>query len=172
MQHTWLDGVGRCIPSSPLENIQDKTTSGVACHYRPWEAYTVGWCRAWHSIIALGKHTIRLCRLWKAIIASWKNTRSDNVQCRMTSSPLGSTHSRTHWAWYTIITLGQHTRSDDVERGMPLYTLESIHDRTTSSEVCYYCPLTKHTIGRRCALYARKALRQHTRSDDVGRGIT
>ncbi|TMW81743.1 hypothetical protein EJD97_008050 [Solanum chilense] len=68
-------------PSSPLDNIHDRTTSGVACYHfpwtthtvgrhlawqcyhRPWAAYTIGRRRALNSIIALWiTHIVRPCR--------------------------------------------------------------------------------------------------------------
>ena len=54
---TQLDGVGRGMPSSPLDDKHGRMTSGVACHHRLWAAQTVERRRAWHAIIAFGKHT-------------------------------------------------------------------------------------------------------------------
>ena len=70
-QHTRLNDVGRCIPSSPWGSTHGRTTSSVACHHRLWTAQMVGCRRAWHAIIALGQHT-----------------RSDDVRRCMPSSPL------------------------------------------------------------------------------------
>ena len=56
-QHRPSDGVGRCMPSSPLASTHRRTTSGVACHHRLWAAQTVGRRRAWHATTALGQHT-------------------------------------------------------------------------------------------------------------------
>ena len=93
-QHTRSNDVGRGLPSLPLGSSHGRTTSGVACHHRPWTTHTVGRRRAWNDIIALGQHT-----------------RSDYVGRGMTSPPLDSTHSRTTsgvafhhrlWAAHTV----------------------------------------------------------------------
>ena len=111
-QHTWLNDVGRCMSSSPLASTHSQTALGVACHHRLWEAHTVERRRAWHAIIAFGKHT-----------------QSNDVGRGMTSPPLGSKHDRPtsgvtchhrHWtahsverhrAWHEITALGHHTQS-------------------------------------------------------------
>ena len=144
----------------------------MACHHSPWAAQTVGRRRAWHAIFSLGQHT-----------------RSNDVGLGMSSSPLGSTHSRTTsgvtchhrlWeahrvkqcrAWHAIISLGQHTWSDGVERGMPSSLLCSTHGRTTSGVACHHRLRVAHTIERRRAWHAITAFGQHTRSNDVGRGM-
>ena len=56
-QHTQSHDVGCGMPSSLLGTIHGWTTSGVACHHRSWEPYTVRCLRVSHAIIALGKHT-------------------------------------------------------------------------------------------------------------------
>ena len=152
--HTWSNNVGRGMQSSPLGSTDSRTTSGVACHHRPWTANMVERRWAWHAIIAFGQHR-----------------QSNGVGRGMPSSPLGSTDGRTAsgnachqrpWtaqtigrrrAWHAIIALGQHTRSDDVGRGMPLSPLDSIDG------------------SRRRAWHSIIALGQHTWSDDIGRGI-
>ena len=142
--------VGHGMPSSPLGSIDGRTTSdvafhhrlwtsshsktasGVACHNRPWTANTIEPRRAWHAIIAFGQHT-----------------RSNNVECGITSPPFDSTHSRTtsgvvchhrlrvaqtvkrHRAWHAIILLGRQTQLNKVERGMPSPPLDNIHGRMT-----------------------------------------
>ena len=68
--HTWLDNVGRSMPSSPLDSTHDRTTSGVACNHRLWVAQMVERRRAWQDITALGLHT-----------------RSDNVKRDMPLPP-------------------------------------------------------------------------------------
>ena len=84
-----------CMLSSHLDGTHGRMTSGVACLNVPWAAHTVGRRRAWHSIIALGRHT-----------------RSNDVGHAITSSPSGSTHCwmmsgvachHCHWKTYTII---------------------------------------------------------------------
>ena len=54
---------------------------------------------------------------------------------------------------------------------MPSLLLESIHSRTKSSVASYYRPCIEHTIKCCWAWHACIALRQPTRSDNVGRGM-
>ena len=109
-----------CMLSSPLDCTHGQITSGVACSNVPWAAHTVRKCRAWHDIIALGKHT-----------------QSEGVDHEMPSSPLDNTHGRIifgvaylHRLWisHTIrrrqalndrMGLGQHKQPDYVGLHMP-----------------------------------------------------
>ena len=77
-QHTRSDIFERGMPSSPLGSTYGRTTSDVAYRHRHWEAHTVDRRRAWHAIIAFGKHR-----------------RPNDVERGMPLSPLGSTHGRT-----------------------------------------------------------------------------
>ena len=86
----------------------------------------------------------------------------------MPSSPLGSTHGRR----YDITAFGQHTRSNDVGRGMPSSPFGSTNGRTTSGVACHHSPWMANTVGRRQVLHAITAFGNHTRSNDVGRGMT
>ena len=142
------------MPSSPLGSTHDRTTSGVAYHHRPWIAYMVRRRRAWHAIFTLDKiygrtfsgvefhhipwttHTVERRRAWHAIISFGHHTQSNDVECGIPLSPLGSTHGRTtsvmacHYsfkaaqtvercqAWHDITALGLYACSDDVGRGM------------------------------------------------------
>ena len=108
----------------------------------------------------------------------------------MTSPPLDRTHFRTTsgvachhrlWtahmvercrAWHAIIAFRLHIRSDDIVRGMTSSPLGSTHGRTTSGVACHHRLWTAHTVERRRAWHAIIAFGQHTRSKDVGRGIT
>ena len=111
-------------------------------------------CWAWHAITALGLHA-----------------RSNVVGHGMTSTPLGSTHGRNtsgvschHRLW------AAHT----VERRRAwhaIITLGSTHGRATSGVACHHRPWAAHTVGRRRTWHAIIASWQHTRSNDVGRGI-
>ena len=74
--------------------------------------------------------------------------------------------------WHDIIALGQHTRSNDVGRGMLSPPLGSTHGRTTSGVALHHCSWTTHTVELRRAWHAILAFGQHTRSNDVGHGIT
>ena len=49
--------VGRSMPSSSLSSTHGRTTSGVASHHRLCTTLTIERRRAWHAIIAFGKHT-------------------------------------------------------------------------------------------------------------------
>ena len=107
----------------------------------------------------------------------------------MSSLPLGSTHGRTTsgvashhrlWAahlvkrrraWHDITALGQHTQSDYVRRGMTSPPLYSTHGRTTSGVACHHRFWAAHTVERRRAWHVLIAFGQHTRSNDVGRGM-
>ena len=118
--HKRSNDVGRGMLSSPLGSTNGRTTSGVACHHRLWEAQMVEPRRAWHANITFGQHT-----------------RFNEFGLGMPASPLGNTHGRTTsgvacnhclWAthmverrraWHAIITFGQHKQSNGVGRGMP-----------------------------------------------------
>ena len=73
-------------------------------------------------------------------------------------------------AWTAKYAFGQHTRSNDVGRGMPSSPLGSTHGRATSGVACHH-RLWAHTVERRLAWHAIFAFLQHTRSNDVGRGM-
>ena len=107
----------------------------------------------------------------------------------MLSPPLDNTHGRTtsgvachhhlsavqtverHRAWHAIIALRLQTRSNDVRRGMPSSLLGSIEGRTASGISCHYRLWPAHTVERRRAWHAIIAFGQHTRSNDVRRGM-
>ena len=162
------------MPSYPLDGKHGQTTSGVTCHHRLWTGHTVERRQAWHAIIAFGKLT-----------------RSNDVgRGMMTSPPLDSTHGRMMlgvtcqhrlWTadtverrrvWNYIIAFGQHTRSNDMWSGMPLLPLGSTNGRTSSGMACHHRLWAAHTVGRRRAWHDITVLRQHTRSNDVGPGMT
>ena len=54
---------------------------------------------------------------------------------------------------------------------MPSFPLGNINGPTTSGVTCYHLPLKEYTIGRCPAPHIIIALRHHTRSKDVGRGM-
>ena len=138
------------MTSSPLENTHCRTTStwhaimptyythvqttsGVARHHLPFEAYMVG-----------------LHEVWQAIITIRKNTWSNDIRRGMPSSPLDKIHNRTtsvvachhlHWiahkverhqAWHVIIYLGKNTRYDGVGCGMPSSPMDCTNGQTMS----------------------------------------
>ena len=113
-QHTRWEDVRRGMTSSPLDNIQDRSTSGVACNYSLWPI-----------------HIVRIRRVW------------------MPSSLLDNIH-RVEWcrAWHAIIALGQHTRSDNLGRGMLLSLLDTIHGRMMSGMECDHLLWTSYTVER------------------------
>ena len=161
------------MPSSPLGSTNGLTTSSVDCQHHLWAAHTVERRRAWHSIIALGRHT-----------------RSNDVRRDMPSPPLDSTHDRTKLGitchhrpctahtvgrrvvWHAITALEKHPRSNDVGRGMTSPPLDCTHGRTTSCLTLNHRLWAAHTIERRRAWHDITALLQHTRSNDVGLGMT
>uniref|UniRef100_A0A3Q7EXS9 Uncharacterized protein n=1 Tax=Solanum lycopersicum TaxID=4081 RepID=A0A3Q7EXS9_SOLLC len=113
-------------------------TSSVTCHHSPWTAHTVGQRRAWHIIIALGKHT------WSNVIGrrslplpldiTYGQTTSGDVTHGWTTSRMTCHYSPwiTHKvgrlrALHAIITLGQQTLLVDVGRDMPSLPLGSTH---------------------------------------------
>ena len=79
---------------------------------------------------------------------------------------------RRRQAWHNITALGQHTRLDYVRRGMKSPPLNSTHGRTTSGMAFHHRLWAAHTVGRRQAWHAITALVKHTRSNNVGRGMT
>ena len=142
------------MPSPPLESTHGRTTSGVACHHRLWEAHTIKRRLAGHAIIAHGRQT-----------------RSNDFWRDMPSPPLDSTHGRTTlgmacyhhlWAAQTIerhsagharIAHGRQTRSNNVW-----------HDMQS-------CLREAHTVERRRAWYNVTAFGHHTQSNVVGRDM-
>ena len=118
-------------------------------------AHTVGRCRAFHAIIALGWQT-------------WSN----DVGRGMPSSLLNGQHGRTTSGGIPSSHLGStHGRTtSSVACHHPLWT--SSHSRTALGVACHHCPLTDNAAERRQAWHAIIALGQHTRSNDVRRGIT
>ena len=55
-RQTRSNDAGQGMPSSPLGSTHGRTTSGMACHHRLWEANMVLLRCAWHYITAIGKH--------------------------------------------------------------------------------------------------------------------
>ena len=96
-QHTQSKDVERGIQSSPLGSTDGRMTSGVACHYRLWNAHTVERRRACmpssplestHGRTTSGvachhrlweAHTVEQRRVWHAIIDVGHHTRSTKL---------------------------------------------------------------------------------------------
>ena len=165
--------VRRGMTSPPLDSTHGQTTFGVTYHHRLWTAHTVEQRRAWHAIITFGQHT-----------------RSNYVGRGMPSSPLSSTNGRTtsgvachhlllaahtierRRAWHAIIAHGRQTRSNDIRHDMTSPPLDSTHGRTTLGMAFHHRPWTGNMVERFRAWHAINAFGQHTRSDDVGRGMS
>ena len=107
-QHTRSNDVGRGMPSSPFGNTHCRTTSGVACNHRLWEAHTVERRQAWLAIIAFRlADTVGRRRAWHAIIVlNNKHGRTKSgVACH---HRLWAAHTIERLrAWYTIIAFGK-----------------------------------------------------------------
>ena len=160
------------MPSSPLNGIHDRTTSGVACHHRLWAAPTIGRRRAWHAIIAFGQHTQSNevgCGMPSSSFGSIDGSTASGVACNHRLWPAHTVERRQ--AWHAIIIFGQHTRLKNVGRGMPSSPLGSTYGRTTSGMACHHSPWTTNTIEQRRAWHDIIAFGQHTQSNDVGRGM-
>ena len=146
------------MTSSLLDSTHGHRKSGVTCHHCLWTAHTVGLGRqhrAWHDITAFGQHT-----------------HSGTTSGVAFHHRLWAAHMvKQLWAWHDITSFGQHTRSN-VGRSMPSPPLDSTHSQTMSGVACHHRPWTAHSVERHRAWHDITALGQHTRSNDVRRGIT
>ena len=129
------------------------STSGVACHHRPWTAHTVGNVVRGMTSPPLDSTHNRQRRAWHDITA------------------LDSTHDRQRRSWHDIIALRRQTWSNDVGHGMPSSPLGSTEGRTALGVACHHRLWPAHTVERRWAWHDLTVLGQHTRSDYVGRGL-
>ena len=111
------------------------------------------------TINSFRKHTMYNDIVWHSIIAIGKHTLSNEI-----GSGLDGTHGRMklslsrhhipwitytigrHRTWHVIITLGLRTQIDDVGRGMPSSLLESTHGRTISGFACYQPLDSTHSL--------------------------
>ena len=123
---------------------------------------------AWHDITAHGQHT-----------------RSDDVVRGMTSPPLDNTHDQTMsgvachhrlWTAHTVGNIGLGIRSPALDsthgrHGMTSPPLDSTNGQMTSGVACHRHLWTTHTVELRRAWHAIIVFGQHTRSNDVGRGM-
>ena len=160
------------MTSSPLDYTHSRRMSGVACHHRLWRAQTVGRRQAWHAITALGlADTVRRRQAWYATTAIRRQIQLNDIGLGMPSTPLDSTHGRTmsgvacHHRPWTANTVG------NVRRGMTSPPLDSTHGRMTSGVAYHHSPWRENTVGRRRAWNVIIAFGQHTRSNDVRRGM-
>ena len=147
------------MPSSPLENIHDRTTSGVTCHHQLLTTHTIIQHRVRYAIIALGLHT-------------W----SVNVRCGMPTWALGSINGRTmssvtchhppcaahtirfFRAWHARMVLRKHAQLDDIDRCMPSSPLGSTLFRMMSGVTFHHCPWATQMVERCRTLHAIIAL--------------
>ena len=74
--------------------------------------------------------------------------------------------------WLYITALGLHAWSDNVRRGMTSSPFDSTQHRMTSGESCHHHLWAAHTVERHRVWHAIIALRQHTRSNDIGHYMT
>ena len=128
--------------------------------------------RASHDITALRQHTRSATSGVDGHHRPWTAQTVDNVGHGITSPPLDNKHARQRRAWHGITSLGLHTRSNNVGRGMQSSPMGSTDNRTATGIACHHRPWTANTIEQRQAWHAIIALGQHTRSDDVGHGMT
>ena len=142
------------MTSSPLDNTHGRTMSGVPSHHRLWEAHTVERHRAWHAIIALGRQT---------------PSTTSGVACHHCLWAAETVERCL--AWHVIIALERQTGSNDVRRHIPSQPLDSIYGRTTPGVACHHLFWAADTVERRRAWHAIISFEQHTRSNDVGRGM-
>ena len=152
------------MPSPPLDSTHGRMTSGVACHHHLWAAHMVELRRAWHAIIAFGKHK-RSNNIGRVLptspLGSTHSRTTSGVACHnspwtahtvvnvghgMASPPLDNTHGQKCQAWHDIAAFRQHTRSHDVGRGMPSSPFSSTHGRTTSRVACHHSTWMANTI--------------------------
>ena len=138
--------VRRGMKSPPLDSTHSRTTSEMACHHRLRAAFTVKRRRAWHDITAFVQQT-----------------RSNDVECGMTSPPFDCTHDRTtsgvacrhhlwaaqtverRWAWHEITALGMHRRLDDIGCGMTSPPLDNTHGQQRRAWHDVITALGQHT---------------------------
>ncbi len=92
-------------------------------------------------------HMVKQRRVWDAIISLGHHTRSE------------------------IISLGVHPRSNDVRRGMPSKFMDHTDCQMTSGMACHHIHWKTRTVGWCLILHVIIAIWQHTRSDDVDRGM-
>ena len=111
-------------------------------------------------------------RAWHAIIILGRPTRPNDVRLDTPSPPLAAHTIERRRAWHAIIAFEQHTRWNEVRHGMTSLPLDSTHGRTMSGVTCHHHFWNSHTVKQHSAWYAIIAFGLHTRSDDVGRGMT
>ena len=168
-QHTQSSDIDCCMPSSPLGSTLFQMMSGVAFHYRPWKAHTVGRRRhcmssflmeSIHGWTTSGvasyyrpctEHTIKCCWAWHACMALRQHTQLDYDRRVMPSLPLDSMYTWKTLCVHAIIALGLHTWSDDVGCGMFECPLGSTHGRMTSGMTFHYRTREELTVERRRA---------------------
>ena len=150
--------------------------SVVTYHLRPWRTHTfvlkacmVEQSRAWHAIIALGKHarfeyvgrgmhhgscvahTVRRRRAWHAILTLDKIYGPTTSGVEFHHIPWTAHTVGRRRVWHAIIALGQHTQG-----------------KATSGVACHHRSWTAYTVRQPKALHIIFSLGLHIRSDDIG----
>ena len=139
------------MPSSPLGSTHGRTMSGLASHHRPLKANTVTGRRAWHDIIALGKHTWSDDVERYLQLSLFDNTQIWTFVIPCYNRPWIEHTIRLRWAWYAIITLELHIQLDDIGCGMHPWPLGSTICRTTLGMEVHHKHWEAYTVRRCCA---------------------
>ena len=137
------------MPSSPLENIHDRTTSGVTCHHQLLTTHTIIQHRVRYAIIALGLHTWSVnigCGMPTWALGRINGRKTSGVTCH--HRPFAAHTIRFFRAWHAHMVLGQHTQSSDIDCCIPSSTLGSILFQMMSGVAGPHGPLATHTFGR------------------------
>ena len=149
-QHTRWEDVRRRMTSSPLDNIQDRSTSGVACNYCLWPIHIVKIRRVWMPSTLLDSiHRIERRRAWHAITPFGQHTRSDNLGSGMLFSPLDTIHC---WMMSGMECHHRLWTADTVEwcrHGMLSSPFDLTEGLKMSGVVYHYYPSATHIV-RRC----------------------
>uniref|UniRef100_A0A3Q7HKZ5 Uncharacterized protein n=1 Tax=Solanum lycopersicum TaxID=4081 RepID=A0A3Q7HKZ5_SOLLC len=132
-------------------------------------------------------HTVERHQAWHDITPLRQHTLSNDIGRGKTLPPLDYTHGRTTsglacnhrpWttnkigqrrAWHDINALGLHAWSNDVWRGMTSPPLGSIHSRQRMA--CHHRLWAAQTVERHWTWHDITSFGQHSRSNDVGRGM-
>ena len=167
-----------------------RTTLGVTCHHRLWTTHSVERRRAWHAIIVFGQHK-RSNDVGRGMpsspLGSTHGRTTSGVECHHCHWAAQTVERRRAWhaiiafeqadtvgrrrSWHAIIALGRQTWSNDVRHGMPSSPLGNTDGRTTFGVACHHRLWPANTVERRQAWHAIIAIGQHTRSNDVERGM-
>ena len=178
------------MTSPPLDSTHGRTTSGIACHHSPWTANTVKQRQARHAIIAFRQHRrsdgVRRC-MPSSPLSSIQSQTTLGVECHHRLWAAHTVERRGAWhaiiafglaytvggrrTRHAIISLGWQTQSNNVGRSMRSSPLGSTEGRTAFGVACHHRLWLAHTIERHLAWHAIISFGQHTRLNDIGRGM-